>query len=292
LPPLPNLDRTLRVRAVLQSRLGSQCRLAVVHYGTNAASVVAGTAVHDAVALELASVAVKLVSLCGVPEQPMVCANGPADYEIGAIGKPFPGTLTTIGEAGELLVQCDAFTLQAVQGAVPSAPLVLREEPDRMVHTGIRVQRIPGNRLRPLGHMADLLTLRGGRKVVPYAVESALAALPLVAHAMCHADSHDALVALLALDQPRVEEWARAHGLMMPWQALAAHPRLYEELSRGVQLVNAGCDLVEQVRAFATTEVVFSEASGELRDNGELKRDVIAFRFRHVLEELHHSHRT
>ena len=137
--------------------------------------------------------------------------------------------------------------------------------------------------------MKDMLKFSSGRLIAPNPIESSLAALPLVAHAVCDADGMNSLVAVLSLDRRITVAWAFARGVVAPWEALVEHPLVYEELARGVAAVNAKYEPGEQVNAFAPTDLEFGVHSGELDDSGALVRPIIASRFRHVFAELHQT---
>lgn len=135
--------------------------------------------------------------------------------------------------------------------------------------------------------MKDMLEFSSGRLFAPHLIEASLAAMPLVAYAVCDADGVHSLVSVLSLDRRAVEDWAFARGVVATWEALVEHPLVYEELARGVAAVNARYEPGERIHAFAPTDLEFSVHGGELDESGALVRPTIASRFRHVFAELH-----
>ena len=239
-----------------------------------------------AFAKELGSGGVKLVTLYGSEWQTCISVNGPEQFADRAIGAAFSNVAVRIGDHGELQVGRSAHTAAGCYNRNDCYDAAFSG--DGQWHgTGHRVERSMSGSFRIVGRMRDMLEFATGRLFEPHAIESSLAALPLVAHAVCQADGVDSLVAILSLDRRRVEDWALMRGVVAPWEALVEHPVIYEELARGVESINAQHDVGERVKAFAPTDLEFSVHTGELDDSGELVRSVIDHRFRHVFAELH-----
>lgn len=251
--------------------LGRHCRLALLY----------GDVLLEQLYRDLRSGGVALATVYGTTRQTCICANGPQKFEDNAIGVPMAGVETRLGAYDELLVKRSAHAIAAAGNS--GLPL----DESEWLHTGDRVETLGAGSYRVVGHVRDLLKLENGHSVAPDSIEASLAALPLVAHAVCDANGLGSIVSVLALDRIAVEAWALKQGVAMPWKALVALPLVYEELARGVEHINAQFTSDERITAFAPTDLEFSVHSGELNEAGEIVRPVVAARFRHVFAELH-----
>lgn len=251
--------------------LGRHCRLALLY----------GEVLPEQLHRDLRSGGVALATVYGTSWQICICTNGPQKFEDMAIGTPVAGIETRLGDHDELLVKRSAHTIAARANAAPTMTDA------EWLPTGDRVETLVSGSYRILGKVRDLLEFENGRKFEPHSIEASLSALPLVAHAVCHADGADSMVAILSLNRSAVETWALKQGIAMPWEALVTLPLVYEELARGVEHINAQFPSTERITAFAPTDLEFSVHSGELNDAGEVVRGVVASRFRHVIAELH-----
>jgi|GEM_PF-3168681 len=261
-----------------------------------AASLQAGTQCHmvvlesDGLATDterdLHNAGIALTTVYGVAEQRFICRNGPQHWRDDSIGEPFSETELRIDQHGQLQVR---------RGPMSSAGYFRREHefqqqltPDGgWLCTGDCVERVHGA-MRLVGTVADLIMLPGGAAISTRDIESALCALPHVAHAICLGAPDKPLVAVLSLRRKEVEAWARSLGIVAPWAALVEHPLVYEQLARGIADINQRRDPHERVSAFAPTELEFSVHTGELDDAGQLNRAVLLSRFEHVFADLHH----
>ncbi len=229
---------------------------------------------------------VALATVYGSEWQTCICMNGPTRFEDAAIGVAFENVGVRISEHAELQVRRSSHTAAGSYQRSDDADAAFSS--DGAWHcTGQRVERAMSGSFRVVGHMRDMLEFATGRLIAPHAIEASLAALPLVAHAVCEADGLNSLVAVLSLDRHRVEAWTMARGVVAPWEALVEHPLVYEELARGVAQVNATLDASDRITAFTPTDLEFSVHTGELDDAGAVVRPVMASRFRHVFAELH-----
>lgn len=253
--------------------LGRHCRSAVM----------TGGVLPEQLHRDMRSGGVALATVYGTAQQSCICVNGLPRFEDNAVGFPFAGVELQTGEHDELLVNRTTLTFAGYQGVA----MADAADDTGWIHTGDRVAPTANGSYRIVGHTRDLLKFDDGRTLAPQQIEEALAALPLVAHAVCHSDGGDALVAILSLNRSAVEAWALKQGVSMPWEALVYLPLVYDELARGVARINARHDIPDRVVAFAPTDLEFTVHSGELNDAGEVVRPVVASRFRHIFADLH-----
>jgi len=137
--------------------------------------------------------------------------------------------------------------------------------------------------LRIVDRKKDLIITAGGKNVAPQKLENALKAhSPLISQVVVFGDKRSYCVALITPSEPA----ARAHG-HGDLAAAAASSDLRAAIERAIAEVNATLASYETIKAFAVLPVDFSEATGELTPSLKVKRDVVASKFRSVVEGLY-----
>jgi len=269
------------LRDTVCAQVGRHCRLIVTaEAGCNAG-----------LQQDLERAGVALATVYGTQWQTCICLNGPAHFEDGAIGLELENVAVRIGDYGELQVGRSPHMAAGTFNRTDNYDAAFSVD-GQWHRTGIRVEQTMSGAFRIVGEMKDMLEFSSGRLLAPHPIEASLAAMPLVAHAVCDADGVRSLVAVLSLDRRAVEAWTFARGVVANWEALVEHPLVYDELARGVAAVNARYEPGERINAFAATDLEFGVHGGELDDAGELVRPTIASRFRHVFADLHQHRAT
>jgi long-chain acyl-CoA synthetase len=263
-------------RAAIVERIGSQCRLATS----------GGAALPTRVAEDLASLGLLVLGAYGQTEHLCVAMNRRDAVDSGTVGPPMPGTELRIGTDDEILVRRGALTFSGYLNK-PQATIDAFTPDGAWLRTGDQGQLDDAGRLRITGRAKELIALSTGRKIAPTPIEAALAASPLIAHAVCHGEGHKYLVALLSLRRAVVESWARQNAIPDPWPALASHPALRQELQGAIDRVNDGLARTDQIKGFAVTAAEFTTESGELTPTLTPVRAAIASRYADHFLRLH-----
>ncbi len=117
---------------------------------------------------------------------------------------------------------------------------------------------------RIAGRIKNLIILGSGHKISPEPIESAIAnSLP---------------------EAQQVVVVGNGRGFLT---AIVTGAVTGEKVQSALDVVNADLPHYKQVRAFGIREEAFSIESGMLTVNGKLKRDVIAAKMRHEIEEMY-----
>lgn len=264
------------LRTAVEDHFGDECRAFVM-----SAEIVRTDSERD-----LDRAGVRLTTVYGVPEQTLVAFNTADAWHDDSVGRLFPDVEARIGARDELQIKRSALSCAGYFEKRDEFAAALSADGE-WIQTGKRAAWVDGDALRITGDTADTLEVAGGRFVASDDIEQALSSSPLVAYAVCDANRGESLVAVLSLDRARVEAWARQQGVVAPWEALVAHPVVYEELARHVEIVNTSRQRAEHVIAFTPTEAEFTHRSGELNSLGQLNREALLSRYEHVFAELH-----
>lgn len=266
-------------RAALAARLGARVRLATS----------GGAPLPSSVADALAALGCPIVGAYGQTEQLCVAMNAPDAPRTDVVGPPMPGTAVRVAEDGELLVRRGPLTFSGYWGR-PDETAAAFTADGAWLRTGDLAALDATGALRITGRIKELIALSTGRKVAPLPLEAALAESPFVAHAVVHGEGCKFLVAVLALRRPVVEQWAREHGLVLPWDGLLRHPAVRAQVDGAVTAVNAALPRTDRVVAWEVVDGEWSVATGELTPTLKVVRSVVEARHAALLASLHAPH--
>jgi long-chain acyl-CoA synthetase len=132
------------------------------------------------------------------------------------------------------------------------------------------------------GRMKDLIVTAGGKNIAPVPLETAIAAHPLISHAVVVGDNRPFVAALLTLDLQALGAWATQHDRQVSSpgrlvEELSSDPDLLAELQTAIDTADASVSRAEGVRAFRVLPADLSVEDGDLTPTMKVRRaNVIA----------------
>jgi long-chain acyl-CoA synthetase len=221
--------------------------------------------------------------------------NRPAQWKLGTVGLPVPGTRVKIAEDGEILIagrgvmrgyrglaQATAETLVAVPspGAATGSDIWLKTgDIGDLDHDGF---------LRITDRKKDLIKTAGGKYVAPQPLEGKLKLLqPLIAQAVVHGDGRAYCTALVALDGEALKKWAKGQGLTGSHAALAARPEVRSLVDAAIEKLNADLPSYSTIKKFAILPGELSVEGGELTPSLKIKRRAVEKKYREPLDAMY-----
>ncbi|MEZ5397898.1 MAG: long-chain fatty acid--CoA ligase [Bryobacterales bacterium] len=213
--------------------------------------------------------------------------NRPGATKFGTVGLPLEGTEVRIADDGEILVKGPHVFAGYFKDPEGTAE-VLR---DGWLHSGDLGAFDSDGFLTITGRKKEILITAGGKNIAPANIEAALKGVPMVSQAVVIGDRRPYLVALLALDPPAAEAFAKEHGLAVA--DVPASEALRAVLQQGIDNeVNPRFAQVEHVRKFAVLPRELSIEGGELTPTMKVKRKVVDEHFADEIEALYASGRS
>ncbi len=215
---------------------------------------------------------------------PVISRNTPQDHKIGSVGKILTNLEVRIADDGEILARGpsvfsgywnqDEETAAAFEG--------------EWFKTGDIGALDADGYLSITDRKKELIKTAGGKFIAPAAIENALLANPLVAHAAVIGDRRKFPVALLAPNFTLLTEWVKKQHLDCPTrEAMVAHQQVREIYDGIVDGVNSRLAQFEKLKRFVLVPDEFSIASGELTPTLKLKRRVVEQRYTRELDALY-----
>ena len=263
-------------QAAIARRIGTRVRLATS----------GGAALPVAVAERLDALGLRILGAYGQTEHLCVAMNRPVAPRFDTVGPPMPGTTLRIGDGGELLIARSALTFSGYWRRPEDTAAAFTDD-GAWLRTGDQAELLADGALRITGRVKELIALSTGRKVAPLPIEAALTATPFIAHAVLHGEGRKYIVALLALRQAIVEQWAAGQGLDASWPALTSHPDVEAMIHAAVSSVNATLARTDRIQAVAIVADAFTPENGLLTPTLKVVRRAVETRYAEQFDALY-----
>ncbi|MBW3657853.1 MAG: long-chain fatty acid--CoA ligase [Actinobacteria bacterium] len=211
--------------------------------------------------------------------------NSPAHFKIGTVGRPIPGSSVRIAEDGEILLKGGNVFRGYYKNDEASAEVI---EEDGWFHTGDIGELDSEGYLRITGRKKEIIVTAGGKNVAPAVLEDRMRAHPLISQSMVVGDAQPFIAALIAIDSEDFPRWAKEHGKEGKSVAdLVDDPDLRAEIQRAVDNANKAVSKAEAIKAFRILPDDFTIDGGELTPTLKVKRNVVADKYGHVIDEIY-----
>jgi long-chain acyl-CoA synthetase len=220
---------------------------------------------------------------------PVTNVNGPRDfpanYRIGTVGKPVPGTEERIAEDGEIVVRGP----QVMKGYY-NLPQQTAEaiSPDGWFRTGDIGEIDADGFLRITDRKKDIIATAGGKKVAPQPIENLLKRNRFVDQPVLIGDRRKFVSLLVAPNFDALEAWAGTQGIATKdRRGLLSEPRVQELLSREIFSELGHLSRFEMPKKLLLLERGFTVDDGSLTPSLKVKRRVVEDRYRSAIDALY-----
>jgi long-chain acyl-CoA synthetase len=247
-----------------------------------------GAALNVSIAEGLAEKGITVLGAYGLTEHLCVSFNRPGNPTFDTSGPAMPGTEISIAADGEVLVRRCELTFSGYHN-MPEATRATFTDDGVWLRTGDLGSLDSAGRLRITGRKKELLALSNGKMVAPLPIEARLAAHPLIAQAVLHAEGRQFVSALIALNADAVAQWADARGITGSPEELAVVPEVRAEIQKAIDEVNATLSRAESIRRFVTIGQELSVAASELTPTHKVRRKAVLEKYSAQLDALYSS---
>jgi long-chain acyl-CoA synthetase len=220
---------------------------------------------------------------------PVTNVNGPRDfpanYRIGTVGKPVPGTEERIEEDGEIVVRGPQ-VMKGYYGLPDKTAEAMT--PDGWFRTGDIGEIDADGFLRITDRKKDIIVTAGGKKVAPQPVENVLKTNRYVDQPVLIGDRRKFVSLLLAPNFDAVEAWAKSQGITVKdRRALLSEPRVQELLSREIFSGLQHLSSFEMPKKLLLLDRGFTVDDGSLTPSLKVRRRVVEDRYRGAIDALY-----
>ncbi|HEY1671878.1 MAG TPA: AMP-dependent synthetase/ligase, partial [Streptosporangiaceae bacterium] len=212
-------------------------------------------------------------------------ANNDAEFRLGTVGRPLPGTEMRIAADGEIITRGPLNTPGYLNLPDRTAELL---DTNGWLHTGDIGAVDEDGFLSVVDRKKELIITAGGENVSPAMVENLLVAHPLIGQGLVYGDRRPYLVALLTLDPEMAAAWAQCRAVTAgSLTELTEHPDVLAEVGAAVAAANQHLARVQQVKAWQLLPAEWTADSEELTPTLKLKRRVIQAKYADTIDRLY-----
>ena len=214
-----------------------------------------------------------------------ISVNTPFAYRFGTVGKPIGEADIKIAKDGEIVVKSEKVMKEYYDN--PQATKDAFTE-DGYFKTGDIGEFTADGFLRITDRKKDLIKTAGGKYVAPQKLENLLKLNKYISQVLIHGDRRKYIVALVTLELPAVEDFARQYDISYSDPgSLSQHPKIKELIRDAVAEANCKLSSYETIKNFAILAEDFTVEAGELTPSLKVRRKFCDEKYREMLDKLY-----
>ena len=218
---------------------------------------------------------------------PVIAVNNPAtgQMKIGTVGPVLEGFQVKIAEDGEILCKGDSIMMGYYKAPDLTAEVI---DSDGWFHTGDIGTFEDGIYLKITDRKKEMFKLSGGKYIAPQMIENKLKGSNLIEQAMVIGANEKFASALISPNFVLLHDWCAENKIHFEDnKALIKIPEVVNLLQKEVNAINKTLGLHEEIKRFRLVCAEWSPATGELSPTLKLRRNVIADKYKQLIEEIY-----
>ena len=247
-----------------------------------------GAALQPRIARVLGMAGMQSLEGYGLTEtSPVIAVNDPAkgEMKIGTVGPVLENTEVKIAEDGEILCKGP----QVMKGYY-KAPELTAEVIDEngWFHTGDIGVMEEGKYLKITDRKKEIFKLSVGKYIAPQLIENKLKTSGLIEQAMVIGANEKFASALISPNFLLLHDWCARHKIhFRDNKELIQIPDVVEQIQKEVNNINKTLGSHEQISRVRLVYEEWTPVSGELSPTLKLRRNVVASKYRHLIDDIY-----
>jgi long-chain acyl-CoA synthetase len=251
-------------------------------------AVSGGAALQPRIARTLGMAGMLNVEGYGLTEtSPVIAVNNPATKEmkIGTVGAVLEGFTVKIADDGEILCKGPGVMMGYYKSPEMTAEVI---DEEGWFHTGDIGTFEDGKYLKITDRKKEMFKLSGGKYIAPQMIENKLKASELIEQAMVIGAGEKFASALISPNFVLLHDWcAENHIHFKSNKELVRIPEVIAKIQKEVQQINKTLGTHEEIKRFRLVSAEWSPATGELSPTLKLRRNVVASKYKHIIDEIY-----
>ncbi len=218
---------------------------------------------------------------------PVIAVNNPVSGEmkIGTVGAVLEGFEVKIAQDGEILCKGPG-VMKGYYKAQDLTDEVIDKE--GWFHTGDIGVFEDGKFLKITDRKKEIFKLSGGKYIAPQVIENKLKASNLIEQVMVIGANEKFASALISPNFPLLHDWCAEHKIHYENNKdLIKKPEVFEKIQKEVQIINKTMGSHEQINRIRLVCAEWTPASGELSPTLKLRRNIVAAKYQHLIDEIY-----
>jgi long-chain acyl-CoA synthetase len=134
----------------------------------------------------------------------------------------------------------------------------------------------------------EIFKLSGGKYIAPQMIENKLKASNLIDQVMVIGANEKFASALISPNFPLMHDWAAEHKIHFENNIeLVKKPEVYDKIQKEVKIINKTLGLHEQISRIRLVCEEWTPASGELSPTLKLRRNMVAVKYQHLIDDIY-----
>lgn len=218
---------------------------------------------------------------------PVIAVNNPTtgEMKIGTVGAVLEGFEVKIAEDGEILCKGSGVMKGYYKDPELTAQVI---DKDGWFHTGDIGVFEDGKYLKITDRKKEIFKLSGGKYIAPQMIENKLKMSNLIEQVMVIGANEKFASALISPIFPLLHDWASERKIHYESnKELIQHPAVIEEIQKEVAIINKTLGSHEQISRIRLVCDEWTPATGELSPTLKLRRNVVAKKYQHLIDDIY-----
>jgi long-chain acyl-CoA synthetase len=218
---------------------------------------------------------------------PVIAVNNPAtgEMKVGTVGTVLEGFEVKIASDGEILCKGPGVMMGYYKAPELTADLI---DENGWFHTGDIGVFEDGKYLKITDRKKEIFKLSGGKYIAPQMIENKLKTSNLIEQVMVIGANEKFASALISPNFPLLHDWCAEHKIhFQNNEELIKIPEVVEKIQKEVQIVNKTLGSHEQISRIRLVCEEWTPASGELSPTLKLRRNVVAVKYQHLINDIY-----
>ncbi len=218
---------------------------------------------------------------------PVIAVNNPAtgEMKIGTVGPVLEGFEVKIAEDGEILCKGPGVMMGYYKAPELTAEVI---DAEGWFHTGDIGTFEDGKYLKITDRKKEMFKLSGGKYIAPQIIENKLKASNLIEQAMVIGANEKFASALISPNFVLLHDWCSENKIHFEDnKELIQKSEVQALLQKEVAEINKTLGQHEEIKRFRLVCAEWSPATGELSPTLKLRRNVIAEKYKHIIDEIY-----
>lgn len=218
---------------------------------------------------------------------PVIAVNNPAtgEMKIGTVGPVLEGFEVKIAADGEILCKGPGVMMGYYKAPELTAEVI---DENGWFHTGDIGVFEDGKYLKITDRKKEIFKLSGGKYIAPQMIENKLKTSNLIEQVMVIGANEKFASALVSPNFPLLHDWCADHKIHYENnEELIKIPEVVEKIQKEVQIINKTLGSHEQISRIRLVCEEWTPASGELSPTLKLRRNVVAVKYQHLINDIY-----
>ena len=218
---------------------------------------------------------------------PVIAVNNPGlrEMKVGTVGPVLEGFEVKFADDGEILCKGPG-----VMKGYYKAPELTAEVIDEAgwFHTGDIGVLDEGKYLKITDRKKEIFKLSGGKYIAPQMIENKLKTSNLIEQVMVIGANEKFASALVSPNFPLLHDWCAENKIHYENNAeLIQIPEVIEKIQKEVQIINKQLGSHEQINRIRLVCEEWTPATGELSPTLKLRRNMVAVKYQHLIDDIY-----